>query len=90
MDEVNLTDFRGNIRRYYDLVLETGTPLKITNRKNKKGDAVLISAEEYERLLSAPVEGKVNVSSDMESRLAAYMRSLSELTKRVERLEKSK
>ena len=90
MDEVNLTDFRGNIRRYYDLVLETGTPLKITNRKNKKGDAVLISAEEYERLLSAPVDGKANVSSDMEYRLAAYMRSLSELTKRVERLEKSK
>ena len=109
MEEVKLTAFRDNAREYFKLAVESNIPIRITNRKNKNGDAVLISAEEYERLISRDfllkngedvdaaalvLECTDSIKSDASQKrlsayLAAYSRSIADLEKRVEMLEKS-
>ncbi|MCR5529861.1 MAG: type II toxin-antitoxin system Phd/YefM family antitoxin [Saccharofermentans sp.] len=76
MEEVNLTEFREKIAKYYDFAVTLKTPVLITNRKNSKGDAVLISREEYDAMQSL-------------KRFAAYHERLALLEKRIERLEEN-
>ena len=74
MEEVNLTEFREKIAKYYDMAVSEKTPVLITNRKNSNGDAVLISQAEYKEL------------QDLK-RLSAYYVNLANIEKRLLRLE---
>ncbi len=74
MKETNLTEFRENLRDYYVLAASGKEVVKVTNRKSKNGDAVLISAELYDEF-------------ERFRRFRAYSERLAELDNRVRQLE---
>lgn len=49
MEITTFTDFRQNMKAYFDAILKLGTPLFITRPKGK--DMVIMSKDEYESLL---------------------------------------
>lgn len=47
MKEVNLTEFREQLRQYYELAASNREAVRITNRKSPYDGAILISYQQY-------------------------------------------